>query len=150
MTFVNVASIFMPSVILSKQTLHLKNVAECDLKMCFSEMCSGWSSPQLKGWSRTRPSGIESGWTLSWTGWPVSFRFQRRSRAAWTNSPSCGWVSVICVLKTSSHVSSLSRSRLWFVGCIMSFSMWLETDSTVLAPCRNARSGRTVCYLDIF
>ncbi len=42
-----------------------------------------------------------------------------------------------------------------YVGRDVSLSMWLdvcvaETDSTVVAPCHNARSGRTVCYLDIF
>jgi len=59
----------------------------------------------------TRPSGTETGWTLSWTGWPACCRSPRMSSPSWTSCPCCASQSPTSASRVSSKVKEVEVSR---------------------------------------
>lgn len=57
----------------------------------------------------TRPSGTETGWMLSWTGWPACCRSPRMSSPSWT---SCLCCALQCPT-SASRVSSKVKVKSW-------------------------------------
>lgn len=60
----------------------------------------------------TRPSGTETGWMLSWTGWPACCHSPRMSSPSWTSCPCCALQFPTSASRVSSKVKEVKRWHL--------------------------------------